>query len=108
MAWVGAMSILYQEVCNKHLDAFNKEASVRFAKWKNATNADGLTQMKEYNFLQVIHAINIVDKNVKGELENCLQLRNSCGHPNSLNIGQNKVAAHIETLILNVYGKYST
>jgi hypothetical protein len=30
--------------------------------------------------------------------EDCLKLRNGCGHPNSLKIGANKVAAHLETL----------
>jgi hypothetical protein len=40
---------------------------------------------------------------VKQELDTALQLRNGCGHPNSLKIGANKVAAHLETLALNVY-----
>ena len=63
--------------------------------------------MKEYDFLQVLAALSIIGKNVKDELEQCLKLRNSCGHPNSLKIGEHKVASHIEILILNVYSKYS-
>lgn len=107
LSWVGAVSILYQEVINNHLVSFNTEAQRRFPKWKNATNPDGLTKMKEYDFLQVLNGISVIGKNVKDELEQCLKLRNSCGHPNSLRIGEHKVASHIEVLILNVYGKYS-
>jgi len=43
---------------------------------------------------------------VRQELEGCLKLRNGCGHPNSLKLGENKVAAHLETLILNVFAKF--
>lgn len=107
LSWVGAVSILYAEVLNNHVSAFNTEAQHRFPKWKNASNSDGLTKMKEYDFLQVLAALSIIGKNVKDELEQCLKLRNSCGHPNSLKIGEHKVASHIEILILNVYSKYS-
>jgi len=107
LSWVGAVSILYQEVINNHLAAFNAEAQRRYPKWKNATNPDGLSKMKEYDFLQVLNGLSVIGKNVKDELEQCLKLRNSCGHPNSLKIGEHKVASHIEILILNVYSKFS-
>lgn len=108
LSWVGAVSILYAEVLNNHISAFNEEAQHRFPKWKNALNADGLTKMKEYDFLQILAALSILGKNTKDELEQCLKLRNSCGHPNPLKIGEHKVASHIEILIQNVYSKYST
>ena len=107
LSWAGAVSILYQAVINNHLSDFNDEAIKRFPKWKKATNPDGLSKMKEYDFLQVLNGISVIGKNVKDELEACLKLRNSCGHPNSLKIGEHKVASHIEVLILNVYSKYS-
>lgn len=107
LSWVGAVSMLYAEVLNNHIVSFNAEALHRFPKWKNASNPDGLTKMKEYDFLQVLASLSIIGKNVKEELEQCLKLRNSCGHPNSLKIGEHKVASHIEILILNVYSKYS-
>ena len=107
LSWVGAVSILYAEVLNNHISEFNAEAQHRFPKWKNASNPDGLAKMKEYDFLQVLAALTIIGKNVKDEMEQCLKLRNSCGHPNSLKIGEHKVASHIEILILNVYSKYS-
>jgi hypothetical protein len=62
--------------------------------------------MKEADFLVIIEAIAVIGKNVRQELEGCLKLRNGCGHPNSLKLGENKVAAHLETLILNVFAKF--
>jgi len=37
--------------------------------------------MKEYDFLQILEAVSGISKDVKVELEACLKLRNSCGHP---------------------------
>lgn len=106
LSWVGAMSILHDVVLSKHLIAFNAEASKRNPKWKAAKNADELGVMKESAFLEIIQVISVIGKNVKQELDVCLQTRNGCGHPNSLKIGANKVAAHLEILLLNVYAKF--
>jgi hypothetical protein len=106
LSWVGAVSVLYQTVVSSHLTAFNQEATKRFPKWKPATNEDDLTRMKEYDFLQVIHGIALVGKNTKDELEGCLKLRNTCGHPNSYKLGEHRVTSHVEILILNVFAKH--
>lgn len=107
MSWIGATAILYNHVVANRLSDFNTEALRRKPKWKAATNADGLSSdMKEAEFLQVIETIGIIGNNVKQELEQCLKRRNSCGHPNSYQIGEQIVAAHIESLILNVYSKF--
>lgn len=103
LSWVGAVGLLHSFVANNHLLALNQERSRRDSSARPIKNADGLQQIKEHDFLQLAAAIGIFDKNVKGELEGCLRLRNSCGHPNKLRIGEHKVASHIETLILNVY-----
>jgi hypothetical protein len=62
--------------------------------------------MKEHEFLQILNAISAIGKSVKDELEGCLKLRNGCGHPNSLQIGEARVSAHIETLMLNVFSVF--
>lgn len=105
-SWIGAVAVLYDEVINKHLTNFNAEAIKRDSKWKNAKTTDDLSRMKEHDFLNILESISLIGKNVKQELQQCLQLRNACGHPNSLKIGERKVAAHIEVLILNVFTKY--
>lgn len=107
LAWVGAVSVLHHYVVDNVLPQFNAEAKRRDPKWKDAKNTDDLARMKEHEFLNVLEAISVIGKNVKQELQNhCLQLRNACGHPNSLTLGPNRVAAHIETLVLNVFSRF--
>ena len=105
-SWIGAISVLYDEVVKHHLSTFNAEATAKDAKWKPAKNSDDLGKMKEFDFLNILEKISVIGKNVKQELQQSLQLRNGCGHPNSLKIGVRKVAAHIEILILNVFSKF--
>lgn len=107
MSWVGAMSILYDHVISNLLSDFNIEAKRRKTDWKFATTKDDLALMKESEFLDILTSLSIIGKNTKEHLKNnCLNLRNSCGHPSSLKIGKHIVEAHIEFLILNVYEKY--
>lgn len=106
LSWVGAVSVLYNEIISSHLAAFNAECLKRDPKWKIAKTTDDLTRLKEFDFLQILEAISVIGKNTKQELEGCLKLRNACGHPSSLKIGSNKVAAHIETLAQNVFGAF--
>lgn len=106
LTWVGAVSVLYNYVHANKLKEFNNEARRRDQKWKDAKSRDDLSRMKEHNFLQIAAAISVFGKNVKDELEGCLKFRNGCGHPNSLRIGESRVSAHIETLILNVFSVY--
>lgn len=103
LSWVGAMSILHARVVAHHLAAFNAEARQRDAGWRAAKTTDDLSRMKERDFLNVLEAISVIGKNVKQELQDALTLRNGCGHPNSLIIGETVVAAHIEILVLNVF-----
>ena len=107
LSWVGALSVLQDTVVNKRLTDFNQEAKRRDPKWRTAKNADDLNLMKEFSFLQVLESISVIGKNVKQELENCLKLRNACGHRNSLKVGDSKVSAHVEALIQNVFEPFS-
>jgi hypothetical protein len=103
MSWIAAIDVLYREVVANHLAAFNAEARNVNSKWKAAVNEDGLSRMGEADFLDRSAAIGVLGKNAKEELAKALKLRNGCGHPNSLRVGPNMVASHLETLILNVF-----
>ena len=107
LSWVGAVSILQNQVVKVHLGPFNVEAKRRDTRWKDAKTADHISRMKEADFLDMLEFLSVIGNNVKLELRKCLQLRNGAGHPNSLAIGENAVAAHIETLVLNVYSKFA-
>jgi hypothetical protein len=107
LSWIGAMAVLYDFVIARKLTEFNTEAIRRNSKWKPAKNADDFARMSESDFLDILESISVLGKSVKHELQGCLKLRNGCGHPNSLIIAENRVAAHIESLILNVFSKFS-
>jgi len=108
MSWLGAMDVLHKYVYANHLAEFNAEASrVMGKKWKVAKTPDDLGKMGESDFLNQIERLSIVGKNVKAQLRIALNLRNGCGHPNSLKVSVNKSAAHIETLLENVFQEFS-
>lgn len=107
LSWVGGVSILQEHVVANCLKAFNAEALKRDTKWRSAKTTDDLGRMRETDFLNVLVAISVIGKNVKQELETCLKLRNGCGHPNSLQIGEARVSAHIEILLLNIFAKFT-
>lgn len=103
MSWLAAVDVLKKAVVKSHLARFNAEASRVDAKWKIAITADDIGAMKEGDFLNRLVAISVIGKNTKQRLEQALTLRNGAGHPNSLQVGQNEVAAHIEALLRNVF-----
>jgi hypothetical protein len=106
LSWVGAISVLHVHVLANKISEFNTEAVRRDPKWKPAKTTDDLSRMKESDFLQCLEAISVIGKNVRQELEICLKLRNACGHPNSLQLGEARVASHVETLLLNVFANF--
>lgn len=106
MSWLGAVDTLQRYIVKHHLAAFNAESKKIDPKWKDAINEDGIGLMKESNFLDRLVTIGVLGKNQKAELKKALDLRNGCGHPNSLKVGPNVVAAHLETLLLNVFEKF--
>lgn len=108
MSWLGAMDTLHKHVYKYHLSAFNSEAfRVSGNKWKKAKNTDDLGRMKESDFLDRIENLSIIGKNSKARLKTALDLRNGCGHPNSLQVSTNESAAHMEALLMNVFERFA-
>jgi hypothetical protein len=107
LSWVGAVAVLYEHVLKNKLFEFNAEMKKRDSKWKEAKTRDDLSTAKEKTFLEALDSISLIGKNVRQELEECLRLRNSCGHPNSLEVAEHRVASHIELLILNVFARFT-
>ena len=106
MSWLGAIDVLQSYVHRHHLAIFNAEALRVNSRWKPAVTQDDIGKMGESDFLDRIEALSIIGKNVKAQLKSCLDLRNGCGHPNTLKVSVNKSAAHIETLLQNVFEKF--
>lgn len=106
LTWAGAVYVLQEHVFTNYLAAFNAEALRRDPKHREVKALDGFGRVKEADFLQILESIGVLGKNVKQQLEERLNLRNACGHPNSLKISSNVVAAHVEILMLNIFSKY--
>ena len=105
MSWLAAVHVLKAHVLKTDLTAFNAEAQRIDPKWRVAKTMDDLGLMREHDFLDRLTSISTLGKNVKEELQKCLKLRNACGHPNSVKVGPNAVANHLEILILNVFDR---
>jgi hypothetical protein len=68
---------------------------------------DGLaTAVTESVFLNMLEHIAVLTKAEQKELQNCLDRRNTAGHPNSASFEEVTVGAHIHELISKVYSKY--
>lgn len=107
-SWAGAVAVLHQHVFRNKLREFNTEGARRDPKkWREVKQQDDLGRTKEHDFLDICEALGVLGKNVKQILQNeCLALRNGCGHPNSMAIAENSAAAHIEKLIKNVFSRF--
>lgn len=104
MSWIGALHLLYDYVVQNKLAQFNVEAQKLNIKFKPIKNIDELAKcMGEADFLNRLENISVISNSDKKELIECLNRRNSSGHPNSYKPRQNTVTHHLEILLLNVY-----
>ena len=103
MSWLAAVDVLHRFVHQKYLVEFNAEVKRVDSRWRDAKTTDDLGRIADADFLDRIATISVVGKNVKKELKDCLDRRNGCGHPNSLRVGANTAAHHIEILLLNIF-----
>jgi hypothetical protein len=106
LSWVGAVWILQNHVLSNSLKSFNTALVARFAKAKPVKTIKNFVPIGEADFLQVCEDAGIIDKAEKKQLTQRLDLRNDCGHPNNLTIGDHQAASHLESLLQNVYEKY--
>lgn len=68
-------------------------------KAKPLTKLDDLVLIKESVLLLALQELGLVDKNQRTVLEDCLDLRNKCGHPGKYKVGQKKVGGFVEDVI---------
>lgn len=115
LSWVGAAHILQEHIVANHLSAFNAAGVARAAKAPPKSAASKFVQIKsikdfgqlgEAETLQLCADGGVLHKAEKKILQDRLDLRNQCGHPNPVQIAEHAVASHIELLMLNVYSRY--
>lgn len=107
LSWVGAMRVIQEHVVNRHLSAFNQASTARYkAHYKPAISVEHLSRYQEADVLQLCEDIGVIDKSMKKHLVECLDRRNTSGHPNNVSFNDHTVAHHVEFLVNNVYGRY--
>lgn len=115
LSWVGAAHIIQDHIILHHRTAFNAAGAARVTKAAASGNKYNFSPVKsakdfgvigEAEMLQLCQDASILHKAEKQILQDRLDLRNQCGHPNPLVIAEHAVASHIEILMLNVYSKY--
>lgn len=68
-------------------------------KSRSITKVDDLVLVKEAILLLAAQELGLFDKNQRGMLEECLNLRNKCGHPGKYSPGPKKVSSFIEDVV---------
>jgi hypothetical protein len=100
MGWAGAIYHLRKKVEKDGFDKFYREYGKLFpSKTKSISNIDDFEHIKEKDFLLVIEKMGIIDKAIRTQLENCLNLRNDCGHPTQVKPKIHKVRSFFEDII---------
>jgi len=108
MSWCGAISSMQEFTFEKHLDAFNIDAVKNgLLKGPAKTLADMRDISKESLFLESLARVSILDNASKRALKRCLDRRNDVGHPSEVKLSDAAVADHFETLMLNVFERFS-
>jgi hypothetical protein len=97
--WAGVVKKIRDSVMSCGAATINPLVLKYDPKARQVKNIDDLVYIKESILLLVAQDLGIFDKNERGILENCLDLRNKCGHPGKYKIGPKKVSSFIEDIV---------
>jgi len=96
-----------QKTQHKNFDITTQPIEIKHKeKFQKVNKIEQFGRLQEGDFLLILEDIGMLHKNVKQQLEDRLKLRNACGHPNPLKIGEHTVGSHIEILMNNVFDVY--
>jgi hypothetical protein len=100
MGWTGTIYHLRKMVEKSGFGLFCSEfEKLSSGKTKKVNNIDDLEYYQEKEFLLVIEKMGLFDKAVKQQLDNCLVLRNACGHPTQVKPQIHRVKSFFEDII---------
>lgn len=97
--WSGAVKKIRDDVFACGVSNINQALAKFDAKAKPVRKVDDLVLIKESTLLLVSQELGLLDKNQRSVLEDCLNLRNKCGHPGKYKIGPKKASSFIEDLV---------
>lgn len=100
MGWAGTIYHLRKKVEVIGFARFCQTyEALSLGKPKHISHIDDLEFCKDKDFLLVVERMGILDKAIREQLENCLDLRNACGHPTQVAPKIHRVKAFFEDII---------
>jgi site-specific recombinase XerD len=105
--WSASIQNIRQKIMNSsNLKEINSELKFIDKAAKEIKNIDSFQFVKDEKIIQLSQRIGLFDKFEKNILiENCLSLRNKCGHPSNYKPKTQKVKAFVEDIINMIYKK---
>jgi integrase len=97
--WNYAIRNIHHKLLSHSLNSLNQAISRHVNNAKQIATEDDFAFIKESIVLRVTVDLGVFDKNQKKVLEDCLDIRNSCGHPGKYNPTETKAKAYIEDII---------
>lgn len=97
--WVGAARIIQKAMLAHSLKDINAALTKHYPKAKQIRRIEDFCYINEATQLLAAEELGIYDKNQRSVLEDCLNLRNKCGHPGKYVPGVAKVQGFIEDLM---------
>jgi hypothetical protein len=107
MTWLLCLDVLYEYILQNKLTEFNASIQAH-GKYKKIQIAkkDDFTDIKESDFIELCRVAKIITGDVRKILDEKLDFRNTCAHPNTIVVNEPKVIAYIDDLVTNVITKY--
>lgn len=108
MTWLLAMDVIYEFILiPKNLTVFNLAIQTH-GKYKKITISikDDFSNIKESDFIELLRVSKLTTNDVRKILDEKLGVRNSCAHPNTIEILDYKAIGFIQDLVTNVVKKY--
>lgn len=94
--WAGAVRTLQERVLSAGIPQVNAAIKRHDPKAREVKRLDDFQYIKESTLLLAAEGVGVIDKAERNTLEDALNLRNKCGHPNKYDPGIKKASSFIE------------
>jgi hypothetical protein len=94
--WAGAVRTLQERVLGTGLPLINAAIQTHDSRARQIKKLDDFQYIKESTLLLAAEGVGVLDKAERTTLEENLNLRNKCGHPNKYDPGIKKASSFIE------------
>lgn len=110
LSWIAAIHHLQSFIWRKkkHLISFNKVLPINSPKnsIKSIEKIEDFYELSEKLFILKLKEAGVIDKNIYKQLKDQLDIRNTCGHPNTISISDPKVEVFVDDIIQNILLRY--